>query len=54
MQSAIDRIMQAYGMMLNLTPEQEAVEGLKFLRGPDHQACRVKGQQISATNFGCV
>jgi hypothetical protein len=22
-------------MMLNLTPEQEAVEGLKFLRGPD-------------------
>jgi hypothetical protein len=24
MQSPIDRVMQAYGMMVNLTPEQEA------------------------------
>jgi hypothetical protein len=56
MQSAIDRVMQAYTMIANLTPEQVqttrerlavhlagmhaddkalAVEGLRYLRGPD-------------------
>ena len=56
MQEAIDRVMQAYTMIANLTPEQAratrerlathlagieadekalAVEGLRYLRGPD-------------------
>jgi len=37
MQSAIDRTMQAYGMMLNLTPQQEAVEGLNSFAVPTVQ-----------------
>jgi hypothetical protein len=56
MQEALDRVMQAYTMIANLTPEQAqatrerlathlagmdaddkalAVEGLRYLRGPD-------------------
>jgi CHASE1-domain containing sensor protein len=61
MQSAIDRVMQAYTMIANLTPEQVqttrerltaylagmdadekalAVEGMRYLRGPDRDAKR--------------
>ena len=61
MQSAIDRVMQAYTMIANLTPEQAqatrerlathlagrdaydkalAVEGLRYLRGPERVARR--------------
>ena len=61
MQAAIDRVMQAYTMMANLTPEEAqatrerlkahlagmdadektlAVEGLRYLRGPDRVARR--------------
>jgi hypothetical protein len=38
MQSAYDRVMQTYGMMVNLTPEQEAEAREKlssFLKGRD-------------------
>ena len=61
MRSVIDRVMQAYTMIANLTPEQaqatrerlavhlagmdaddkaRAVEGLRYLRGPDRVARR--------------
>ena len=61
MQVAIDRVMQAFTMMANLTPEEAqatrerlaeylagmdadekalAVEGLRYLRGPDRVARR--------------
>ena len=61
MQAAIDRVMQAFTMMANLTPEEAqatrerlaeylagmdadekalAVEGLRYLRGPDRVARR--------------
>ena len=61
MQAAIDRVLQTYGLMVNLTAEEEqttrrrlekhlagmqaddnalAVEGLRYLRGPDRIARR--------------
>ena len=61
MQAAIDRVMQAFTLMANLTPEEAqatrerlaeylagidadekalAVEGLRYLRGPDRVARR--------------
>ena len=61
MQAAIDRVMQTYAMMVDLTPEEEevtrqrlerhlagmdadekalAVEGLRYLRGPNRVARR--------------
>ena len=61
MQAAIDRVMQTYAMMVDLTPEEEevtrqklerhlagmdadenalAIEGLRYLRGPDRVARR--------------
>ena len=66
MQAAIDRVMQTFKMMANLTPEEEedprerliahlagmeadektlAVEGLRYLRGPD----RVSKRRIART-----
>jgi hypothetical protein len=44
MESAIDRVMQAYALMANLTAEEvqatreklaKHLEGLRYLRGPD-------------------
>ena len=61
MQAAVDRVMQTYTLMANLTPEEQritrlklerhlagmnaddktlAVEGLRYLRGPDRVARR--------------
>ena len=61
MQAAVDRVMQTYAMMVDLTPEEEevtrqklerhlagmdadekalAVEGLRYLRGPNRVARR--------------
>jgi hypothetical protein len=64
MRAAIDRVMQTYGMMVNLTPGQEAeaqrrrraqlaVEGLKYLLGHVPKRRRHSAHLSTASSSCC-
>ena len=57
MQSAVDRVMEAYTLMVTLTPEEQKVTRQKLERhlagmGADEKALAVEGLRICADKVG--